>query len=41
MVSLMVVHGFRPVFSGLDEWVEGGKGGKGSPGLRNQTVSTQ
>ena len=28
MASLIVVQGFRPVSSGLDEWVGVGKGGK-------------
>ena len=41
MASLIVVHGFNPVFSGLDEWVGDGNGGKASPGLRNGTVSMQ
>ena len=41
MVSLIVVQAFRPVFSGLDEWVGVGKGGKTSPGLRKGIVSTR
>ena len=41
MVSLIVVHGFRPVFSGLEECVGFGKGGKTSPGLWAGIVSTR
>ena len=41
MASLIVVHGFKPVFSGLDEWVGDGNGGRASPGLRNEVVSMQ
>lgn len=29
----IVVWGLRPVWGGLDEWVRGGKVGRGSPGL--------
>ena len=41
MASLIVVHGFKLVFSGLAEWVGDGNGGKASPGLRKGTVSMQ
>ena len=41
MASLIVVHGFNPVVSGLDEWVVDGNGGKASPGLRNGVISMQ